>query len=83
MWHKSMIIGLWQLTNDTEWMSSALESFKELCMQELSRNGSLSAAVAEEIVAVACPNECNEPNGNCTNGKWHRKHCIAFTTAIL
>jgi len=50
-------------------MSSALESFKELCLQELGRNASLSASVADEIVALTCPNECNAPNGNCAKGK--------------
>ena len=47
-----------------------MEGFKELCLQELGRNASLSASVADEIVALACPNECNTPNGNCTKGKF-------------
>jgi len=57
------------MTNDTEWMSSAVESFKELCLQELSRNESLPAAAAQQIIALTCPNECHKPNGNCVNGK--------------
>jgi len=49
-------------------MSSAVEGFKEMCLQELGRNASLPAAVAEQIVALSCPNECNAPNGNCADG---------------
>jgi len=65
----SPIVDLWQLTNDTGWLSSALESFKEMCIQELSRNDSLPGAVAEEIIGLTCPNECNAPNGNCIKGR--------------
>ena len=57
------------MTNGTEWMSSAVEGFKETCLQELGRNASLPASVAAQIIALACPNECNAPNGHCTDGK--------------
>jgi hypothetical protein len=56
------------VTNDTEWMATALEALKEQCVQELSRDPDLfDSAMADSIIAQSCPNECSG-HGQCSNG---------------
>jgi hypothetical protein len=57
------------ITGSSVWMYAALESYKQLCSQQLSLNSSIPPSVVDQIQKLNCPNECSgRTHGQCIDG---------------